>query len=165
MRKYGAIAMCLLFISACGSSSKEFTADEFLQAYGEVSDSVTDYILFKPSELNLTYEESLLAIDSYVARMRTAQMTFEKMTLNKAITLTDGEVAVESVNSLNRALDDFISSQERAAVELGSCGEYSDPYEAFSCVVVAQSAIAEQTNSQYQSFYQANERFKQDALD
>lgn len=159
--------LCLtlsVLLSGCSTNSEgQINGDDFLKAYGEVTDSMTSYILLKPTELNLTYEESMMAIDSALARMRTAQMVFQKMTQDRTITLTDGTISKESVNSLNSAFDEFISSQEVARDQLEYCEKFSDPYEALDCVLQVQIETKEITNAKYQNFYQANEKFKQDA--
>ena len=163
--------IAVFLVSGCAigttSDSNEVSRDEWLQAWSEVSDSVTAYVELKPSELGMTPEEGLLATESALERMKTAQLVWETISGDEETLLSDGKsVTAESVGDLNATFKSFVSSQENFLVALKECEIGNEDEESFNCTLeVLASDYEAKGNAAYQAYYQSMQKFKQDALD
>jgi hypothetical protein len=163
--------IAVVLVSGCAisttSDSGEVSRDEWLQAWSEVSDSVTAYVELKPSELGMTPEAGLLATESALERMKTAQLVWETLSGDEEMLLSDGKsVTAESVRNLNTTFELFVSSQENYLAALKECEIGSEDEESFNCMLeVLASDYESKGNAAYQAYYQSIQRFKQDALD
>ena len=163
--------IAVLLISGCGTSTSSASSDvsreQWLQAWNEVFDSVTAFVELKPSELGLTPEAGLLATESALERMKTAQLVWEAISGNDEMLLSDGKtITAESVTDLNSTFRLFIASQEDFLFALKECEIGNEDDESFYCTLeVLASDYESNGNAAYQALYQSMQRFKQDALD